>query len=67
MIYLVLTGSVWFLGQIVKCLVDGGADVNRMVGEIRATHLRAAVFFGHPEIVTLLLQKGADVSELQVK
>lgn len=55
------------LGQMVKCLVDGGAEVNKPIRDRGATPFRAAVYLGHPNIVKFLLQKGGNYNELKVK
>ncbi|EXU98136.1 ankyrin repeat protein, partial [Metarhizium robertsii] len=47
--------------EIVKLLLDKGADVNAQ-GGLYGTTLHAASSGGHLEIVQLLLDKGADVN-----
>ncbi|OCK92309.1 ankyrin, partial [Cenococcum geophilum 1.58] len=47
--------------NMVKLLVDKGADVNAQGGE-RGNALQAALDRGHEQIVKLLLDKGADVN-----
>jgi hypothetical protein len=46
--------------EIVKLLIENGADVNIKSG--RGTALHIAVEYGYPDIVRLLLDKGAEVS-----
>jgi ankyrin repeat protein len=48
--------------EIVKLLLDEGADVN-WTNEYGWTALYAAVYYGHIEIVKLLLHSGADVNK----
>lgn len=48
--------------EIVKLLIENGADVNVKSG--RGTALHIAVEYGYPDIVRLLLDKGAEVSIL---
>ena len=47
---------------MVKLLLDGGADPNRILGIVgqKQTALMAAARFGHNEVVTVLLEAGAD-------
>ena len=47
--------------QVVRVLLDNGADVNGKTAN-QATALIAASLYGHKEIVELLLAKGADVN-----
>ncbi|PTB58087.1 hypothetical protein M431DRAFT_505651 [Trichoderma harzianum CBS 226.95] len=47
-------------GEIVKMLLDSGADVN-MRGKVGGRPLRVASENGHREIVQILLDNGADV------
>ena len=49
--------------ETVKKLLAAGADVNAMsAGEQGSTALHIASFFSHPEIVAVLLEKGANVN-----
>ena len=47
--------------NIVKMLINNGADINRQ-DSYGATPLIEASFRGHPEIVSLLLENGVDVT-----
>ena len=47
--------------EIVKLLIDHGAEVNR-TGKAGGTALMAASLQGHGEIVKLLIEKGAEVN-----
>lgn len=47
--------------DLVKRLIDSGADVNATSGR-KSTALMAAAKIGHPDIVELLVSKGADIN-----
>ena len=51
--------------EVVKYLIDAGADVNLAVG-FRTTPLKEAVSRGHTEIVEYLINAGADYECLRV-
>lgn len=46
----------------VRTLLEAGADVNAAVDKEQRTALHLAAFWGGPELIDLLLQKGASVS-----
>ena len=48
--------------DMVKFLVEQGADVNRPVSLLRRTPLMNAIEMGHPQVVEFLLTVGADAS-----
>jgi len=50
-------------GNLVRTLLEDGADVNALGGEYGMA-LRAAAFRGHKAIVTVFLKNGADVNAL---
>ena len=49
-------------GEIVKMLIEKGADVNPVVDKNGATALHFASYYGYSEIVKMLIEKGADVN-----
>jgi ankyrin repeat protein len=46
--------------DVVKALVDGGADINQQNPGDRATPLTIAIINGHYDLATWMLEKGAD-------
>lgn len=58
-------------GDIVRVLLDAGADVNRMVALMGGTAVHEASYFGHADIIRMLTQKpgrpGAQVAELDAQ
>ena len=48
--------------EIIRLLIEKGADVNLREDVGGSTALLAAAFFGHTEIVEMLIDKGADVN-----
>ncbi len=49
--------------EMVRLLLDHGADINAVDEEFRATPLGFAARWGYRDIVTLLLERGADVNK----
>ncbi len=47
---------------IVKLLVDSGVDINEQSGERKGNPLMVAAAFGKIEVLTYLLEKGADIA-----
>jgi ankyrin repeat protein len=45
--------------EVVRFLIEKGADVNQKTGSYKKTALHIAAFFGRKEIVQLLIKKGA--------
>lgn len=60
--YAVRSSSV----QLVRLLIDAGANVNAQTSAGKATPLHRAVTRGRPETVKLLLEKGADPKKRDV-
>lgn len=50
--------------ELVKLLIEAGADVNKKHKRYKTSALFSAARFGHPEYVPLLLDAGADVNEV---
>jgi ankyrin repeat protein len=48
--------------DIVRVLLQYGADVNAIAEDDGYTALHLAVYYGHLEVVITLLQKGADIN-----
>ena len=48
--------------QIIRLLIEKGADVNAPAEKERITPLMAAVYIGKQEVVSLLIEKGANVN-----
>lgn len=46
--------------QIVRRLLDGGADARLICGPMKATVVHEAAYFGHAEVVRVLTRPGAD-------
>ena len=50
--------------DLVKLLVQSGADINVEEGDTKTTALLQAIMYGHTQIVQYLLDKGADINAL---
>eukprot|EP01038_Epipyxis_sp_PR26KG_P010686 gene10686-14349_t len=52
--------------ELVKYLVEGGAKLNKVFGELKCTSLYVAVDYGYLDIVQLLVESGANINKPDV-